>query len=200
MTELASVSAASRNRLVQDSLRQRDQVRAEITRTQVRSFDDNLRQRELIEADTGLQARRVKDRRDIIEADRAVSDQLRDQQRTLDFINNDNGFILRGDAIEGELNASRDSREINEGRLLRGIAGDRNDALEFQSLEQRNEDLRSQLIDRQARITARRLQDRSEGIRQEAQLRRSLEQIRAGAANSHTGAEAPRGGVLDVSG
>ena len=105
-----------------------------------------------------------------------------------------------GDAIEGELNASRDSREINDGLLQRDLAGARNDALELQSLEQRNEDLRRQLIDRQARITDRRLQDRSEAIRQEAALRRSLEQIRTSAANSHTGPEATRGGVLDVNG
>ena len=138
--------------------------------------------------------------RDDIEAQRALQDQLRDQQRTRDFIETDNSFIRRRDAIEGELISARDARDLNESTLTRQLAGDRNDTAELSALRQRQEDLRQALLEREARIVERRADDRTAAIQQEIQLRRSIERIQSDGRNSQSGAERPRGGVLDVSG
>jgi len=200
MTELSSVAAADRFRAFQDNLRLRDQERAQVQRTQVQNFDDQLRQRELIESDVRLAERRVQGRRDIIEGERALQDQLRDQQRTLDRIANDESFVRRRDNIETELNSSRDARELDENLLLRQIDSDRNNANELRTLDQRNEDLRQALLDREARLVERRIQDRNASIQQEIALQRSVDRIRAENRSAATGAERPRGGIVDVSG
>jgi len=200
MTELRSVAAADRFRVFQENLRVRDQQRAEVQRTQVQNFDTQRRQQELIESDVRLVEQRIQDRRDIIESERALKDQLRDQQRTLDRIANDVGFVRRRDNIEIELNSSRDARELDENLLLRDIAGDRNAAAELRTIDQRNEDLRQALLDREARVVERRIQDRNNAIQQEIALQRSVERIRAESRSAATGAERPRGGIVDVSG
>ena len=200
MAEIRSLAAADRFRLLQEGLRARDQQRDDNLRARRNSFDDNLRQRALIEGDVRLGERRVQDRRDIIEGERALSDQLRDQRRTLDTLRADDAFVARQDNIQEELNASRDGRDLNESLLLRDIAGDRNEANELRTLEQRQEDLRLQLNEREARIVERRLQERADAIQEEIDLRRSLERIRNSGNNSQSGAERGRGDLLDVSG
>lgn len=202
MTELRTVAAADRFRVFQDALRRRDQQQAEVQRTQTQSFDERARTQELIQADVRLAERRVQDRRDLVEAERARQDEFLDQQRVRDRISSDESFVRRQDGIDQELDGIRDNRELNESLLLRDIAGQRNNAAELNALDQRNEDLRAQLLDREARLVERRRQERVESIRQEADLRRSLERIRASAQEARAGgaAEQPRGAVLDVAG
>jgi hypothetical protein len=200
MTELRSVAAADRFRVFQDALRRRDQQQADQQRSQVESFDSRLQREAQATADTRRAEQRVQDRRDIIEAERALQDQLADQQRTRDFIANDDSFVRRSDAIETELNSARDSRDLNENILVRQLAGDRNDAAELQSLQRRQEDARLALIDRDARVVQRRIEDRNAAIQQELQLQRSIERIRSESRNAQSGAERPRGAVLDVTG
>ncbi len=200
MTQIPSLAAADRNRLIQDVLRQRDQEREAVQRQREQSFADNLRQREITEGSSALAARRIQDRRDIVDGLRADQDQQRDRQRTRDFIDNDTHFVRRRDSIEGELNAARDGRDLDESLLLRDIAGQRNEAAELRTIDQRNDDLRNQQIEREARIVERRLQERADDIRQEQALRRSVDQIRNAAEAGSSGAERPRGGLVDVSG
>lgn len=200
MTELSTIAAADRFRVFQDGLRRRDQQQAEVQRTQNQSFDDRLRQQELVTADARLAERRIQDRRDILDAERAVQNQLRDQQRAQDQIASDEAFVRRQDSINSELNAVRDNRDLNESLQLRARDDERIRAAELSAVEQRNVDLRQQLIDRDARIIERRQQERDATIQQEAALRRGLERIQSDARNSHSGAERPRGALLDVSG
>lgn len=200
MTELRSVAAADRFRVFQDALRRRDQQQADQQRSQDESFDSRLQHEAQATADTRRAEQRVQDRRDIIEAERALQDQLADQQRTRDFIANDDSFVRRSDAIETELNSARDSRDLYENILVRQLAGDRNDAAELQSLQRRQEDARLALIDRDARVVQRRIEDRNAAIQQELQLQRSIERIRSESRNAQSGAERPRGAVLDVTG
>jgi hypothetical protein len=200
MTELRTVAAADRYRVFQDAIRRRDQEQADQQRTRVASFDDRLQREAQASVDARRAEQRIQDRRDIIEADRALKDQLRDQQRTLDFLANDDGFVRRRDAIETELNGTRDARDLDESTLLRQLAGDRNAAAELRTIDQRNEDLRQALIDREARIVERRIEDRNAAIQQEIQLQRSINRIRNEARSAESGAERPRGAVLDVNG
>ncbi|MEK9754362.1 MAG: hypothetical protein VW338_14305 [Rhodospirillaceae bacterium] len=200
MTELRTVAAADRYRIFQEAIRRRDQEQADQQRTRVASFDDRLQREAQASVDARRTEQRIQDRRDIIEADRALKDQLRDQQRTLDFLANDDGFVRRRDAIETELNGTRDARDLDESTLLRQLAGDRNAAAELRTIDQRNEDLRQTLIDREARIVERRIEDRNAAIQQEIQLQRSINRIRNEARSAESGAERPRGAVLDVNG
>ncbi|MBT6095504.1 MAG: hypothetical protein HOH04_11530 [Rhodospirillaceae bacterium] len=200
MTQIPSLAAADRNRLIQDALRLRDQQREAVQRQREQSFADNLRQREITEGGSALAARRIQDRRDVVEGLRADQDQQRDRQRARDFINNDTHFVRRQYAIEDEQNASRDGRDLNESLLLRDIAGEQNEIAELRSVQQRSEDLRNRQIEREARIVERRVQERNDDIRQEQALRRSVDQIRNAATAGSSGAERPRGGLLDVSG
>jgi hypothetical protein len=173
MTEIPSLAAADRNRVLQDVLRQRDQQREDSQRIRETSFDQRLRQRELIEQDVQLGARRVQDRRDDIEARRDAQDQARDRQRTRDFIDTDNAFVQRRDAIEIELNGARDARDLNESLLQRDI-----------------------------RLQERRQQERVDDIRQEQALRRSISQVQEATRNGSANAasELARGAIVDVSG
>jgi len=202
MTEIPSLAAADRNRVLQDFLRQRDQQREDSQRIRETSFDQRLRQRELIEQDVQLGARRVQDRRDDIEAQRDAQDQARDRQRTRDFIDTDNAFVERRDAIEIELNGARDARDLNESLLQRDIAGDRNEAAELRTLDQRSDDLRAQLIERDIRLQERRQQERVDEIRQEQALQRSINQVQEATRNGSANAasELARGAIVDVSG
>lgn len=202
MTEIPSLAAADRNRVLQDFLRQRDQQREDSQRIRETSFDQRLRQRELIEQDVQLGARRVQDRRDAVDAQRDAQDQARDRQRSLDFIDNDNAFVERRDSIETELNNARDARDVNETLLQRDIAGERSQLAELRTLDQRNDDLRAQLIERDTRLQERRQQERIDEVRQEQALRRSISQVeetnRNGPANAAS--ELARGAIVDVSG
>jgi hypothetical protein len=202
MTEIPSLAAADRNRVLQDFLRQRDQQREDSQRIRETSFDQRLRQRELIEQDVQLSARRVQDRRDAVDAQRDAQDQARDRQRTGDFIDNDNAFVERRDSIETELNSARDARDVNETLLQRDIAGERNQLAELRTLDQRNDDLRAQLIERDTRLQERRQQERIDEVRQEQALRRSISQVQETARNGPATAasELARGAIVDVSG
>ena len=70
MTELPSLAAADRFRLLQDQLTIRDEARAKTQRAWNRLFSDSQRQTKLIEADVRLGERRIQERRDIAEGDR----------------------------------------------------------------------------------------------------------------------------------
>jgi|GEM_PF-1474693 len=202
MTEIPSLAAADRNRVLQDFLRQRDQQREDSQRIRETSFDQRLRQRELIQQDAQLAARRVQDRRDDLRARRDDQDQAYDRQRTGDFIDNDNAFVQRRDSIETELNSARDARDLNETLLQRDIAGERNQLAELRTLDQRNDDLRAQLIERDTRLQERRQQERIDEVRQEQALRRSISQVQETARNgpANAASDLARGAIVDVSG
>jgi len=200
MTELPSLAAADRFRLLQDQLTVRDEARAKTQRAWSRLFSDGQRQAKLIKADVHLGERRIQERRDIAEGDRAAQVLFRSQERVQDRNNNDDAFVWRRGFIEDELNVSRDGRELGEGVFLHGLKGDRNNTSELRSLDLRNKDLRQQLVEREGRIVERRIQERNDAIRQEADLRRSVERIRNSDSQVDGGVDASRGAIVDVFG
>ena len=200
MTELPPLAAADRFRLLQDQLTIRDEARAKTQRAWNRLFSDSQRQTKLIEADVHLGERRIQERRDIAEGDRVAQVLFRGQESVLDWIDNDEAFVWRRGFIEDELSGSRDGRELGEGVFLNGLEGDRNNTSELRSLDLRNKDLRQQLVEREGRIVERRIQERNDAIRQEADLRRSVERIRSSDSPVDGGIDASRGAIVDVFG
>jgi hypothetical protein len=195
MTELRSVAAADRFRVFQDSVRRRDQQQSDLQRIDTQNFDDRLRRRELSQAEQRLQ-----DRRDQLNAEQAVQEQLRAQRRLTDQIANDDAYSRTLDQSREVLNAARDTRDLNVSLDQQQAVADRVNTDAARQLEQRLEDQRQALIDRDARITERRIADRNAAIEQEIQLQRSIERIRSESRSAQSGAERPRGAVLDVTG
>jgi len=200
MIELPSLAAADRFRLVQDQLTIRDEARAKTQRAWSRLVSDNHRQTKLIEADVHLGERRIQERRDIAEGDRAAQVLFRGQERVSDWIDNDETFVWRREFVEDELNGLRDGRELDKGVFLHGLEGDRNNTSELRSFDLRNKELRQQLLERKGRIVERRIQERNDAIRQEADLRRSVERIRNLDPQVDGAIDASRGAIVDVFG
>ena len=200
MIELPSLAAADRFRLVQDQLTIRDEARAKTQRAWSRLVSDNHRQAKLIEADVHLGERRIQERRDIAEGDRVAQVLSRGQERVLDWIDNDETFVWRREFVEDELNGLRDGRELDKGVFLHGLEGDRNNTSELRSFDLRNKELRQQLLERKGRIVERRIQERNDAIRQEADLRRSVERIRNLDPQVDGAIDASRGAIVDVFG
>jgi len=199
MSEIASVSAAQRARLVQDALRVRDQQRDDVVAGRLQAFAEAQRRAQIIEQQVQLQKQRLRDKRNDLEFETEVARELAEQQRVNDTIRNDTLFQRNQDQIQIELNASRDAREATENRLLRDLEADRNDALELDALAQRAEDLRQALLDREDRLIERRNAERDAEIRQQEDLQASLARINGQGDGPLRPQDAPRGGVLDVS-
>lgn len=195
MSEIASVSAGQRARLVQDALRVRDQQRADVVAGREQAFAEAQRIQQVAAQQIQLAEQRVRDRRNELEFEQDQDRELGEQQRVLDTVANDTLFERDQDVIQIELNAARDSRNLNENLLVRDIAAERNDALEFDTLAQRAEDLRQALIDREDRLTERRAAERDAEIRQQADLRSSISRV--GEAPQRT-EDTPRGSIVDV--
>jgi hypothetical protein len=200
MTELRSVAAADRFRVFQDSVRRRDQQQSDLQRIDTQNFDDRLRRRELSQAEALRAEQRLQDRRDQLNAEQAVQEQLRAQRRLTDQIANDDAYSRTLDQSREVLNAARDTRDLNVSLDQQQAVADRVNTDAARQLEQRLEDQRQALIDRDARITERRIADRNAAIEQEIQLQRSIERIRSESRSAQSGAERPRGAVLDVTG
>lgn len=200
MTELRSVAAADRFRVFQDSVRRRDQQQSDLQRIDTQNFDDRLRRRELSQAEALRAEQRLQDRRDQLNAEQAVQEQLRAQRRLTDQIANDDAYSRTLDQSREVLNAARDTRDLNVSLDQQQAVADRVNTDAARQLEQRLEDQRQALIDRDARITERRIADRNAAIEQEIQLQRSIERIRSESRSAQSSAERPRGAVLDVTG
>jgi hypothetical protein len=200
MTELRSVAAADRFRVFQDSVRRRDQQQSDLQRIDTQNFDERLRRRELSQAEALRAEQRLQDRRDQLNAEQAVQEQLRAQRRLTDQIANDDAYSRTLDQSREVLNAARDTRDLNVSLDQQQAVADRVNTDAARQLEQRLEDQRQALIDRDARITERRIADRNAAIEQEIQLQRSIERIRRESRSAQSGAERPRGAVLDVTG
>lgn len=198
MTEIASVSAAQRVRLLNDAQRRVDQERQDVVQARLDAFAENRRRTEIIDAQVDLQEQRLRDKRNDLEFELEVGRTLDEQQRIRDTVDNDALFQRDQDAIRGELNAARDAREGDEARLLRDLEADRNDALELDALVQRAEDLRQALIDREDRLVERRLSDRDAEIQAQIDLRVSLDRINQSGERPLRPQDATPGSILDV--
>lgn len=200
MTELRSVAAADRFRVFQDATRRRDQQQSDQQRIETQNFDDRLRRRELAQADALRAEQRLQDRRDQLNAEKAIQEQLRAQRQLTDQIANDDAYSRTLDQSREILNAARDNRDLNISIDQQQAVADRVNTDAARQIEQRLEDQRQALIDRDARLTQRRIDDRNAAIEQEIQLQRSIERIRSESRSAQSGAERPRGAVLDVTG
>ncbi|MEK9723968.1 MAG: hypothetical protein VW405_10880 [Rhodospirillaceae bacterium] len=198
MTEIASVSAAQRVRLLNDAQRRVDQERQDVVQARLDAFAENRRRTEIIDAQVDLQEQRLRDKRNDLEFELEVGRTLDEQQRIRDTVDNDALFQRDQDATRGELNAARDAREGDEARLLRDLEADRNDALELDALVQRAEDLRQALIDREDRLVERRLSDRDAEIQAQIDLRVSLDRINQSGERPLRPQDATPGSILDV--
>jgi len=181
-----------------DAQRVNDQQRADVVQGRLDAFSEAQRRAQIIEQQVQLSEQRIRDKRNDVEFENDQARQLDEQQRVLDTIDNDTLFQRGQDEILLELNASRDSREATEARLLRDIEAARNDALELDSRAQRAEDIRQSLNDRQARITERRFAERDEEIRQQLDLRISLDRINESRDGPLRPQDAASGGIVDV--
>lgn len=195
MSEIASVSAGQRARLVQDALRVRDDQRAEVVAMRERATAEAQRIRQVTTEQVRLAEQRVRDRRGDLEFEQSQDRELGVQQQILDVIANDTLFERDQDQVQIVLNETRDNRQVGENLLVRDIAGARNDAIEIDTLAQRAEDLRQALIDREGRLTERRAAERASEIRQQADLRSSVSRV--GEAPQRT-EDTPRGSIVDV--
>ncbi|MDD9876475.1 MAG: hypothetical protein OXR84_03435 [Magnetovibrio sp.] len=196
MTEVTAVSAAQRNRIVQDALRLRDQQRDDVATSRARLLAEVRQRADIIEQQVQIDTQRLRDRRDDIQFETDQDDEVREQIRVLDTIANDTLFQRNQDNIIEELNAARDDREGLEALLLRDLEGQRNDIAELQAAEQRREDIRAAINDREDRLIERRAAERDEEIRQQIDLRVSLDRINNPPDRQPSDTE--RGGVLDV--
>ena len=161
MSEIASVSAGQRARLVQDALRVRDDQRAEVVAVRERATAEAQRIRQVTTEQVRLAEQRGRDRRGDLEFEQSQDRELGVQQQILDVIANDTLFERGQDQVQIVLNETRDNRQVGENLLVRDIAGARNDAIEIDTLAQRAEDLRQALIDREGRLTERRARFRN---------------------------------------
>ncbi len=200
MTELRSVAAADRFRAFQDTVRRRDQQQSDQQRIETQNFDDRLRRRELTQADSLRAEQRLQDRRDQLNAEKAVQEHLRAQRQLTDQIANDDAYARTLDQSREVLTAARDNRDLNISLDQRQATADGVNTDAARQEEQRLEDQRQALIDRDTRITQRRIDDRNAAIQQEVQLQRSIDRIRSESRSAQSGAERPRGAVLDVTG
>ena len=196
MTEVTAVSAAQRNRIVQDALRLRAQQRDDVATSRARLLAEVRQRADIIEQQVQIDTQRLRDRRDDIQFETDQDDEVREQIRVLDTIANDTLFQRNQDNIIEELNAARDDREGLEALLLRDLEGQRNDIAELQAAEQRREDIRAAINDREDRLIERRAAERDEEIRQQIDLRVSLDRINNPPDRQPSDTE--RGGVLDV--
>jgi len=199
MSEIASVSAGQRARLVLDAQRRVDQQRADVVQGRLDAFSEAQRRTQIIEQQVTLQEQRIRDRRNDQELETAQARQVDEEQSILDTIDNDSLFQRDQDQILGELNDARDSREGTEALLVRDLQGARNDVLELDAQAQRADDIRNALNDRQARITERRAAERDEEIRQQIDLRVSLDRIDDSGTRPLRPQDTPTGGIVDVS-
>jgi len=198
MTEVTAVSAAQRARLVQDALRINDRSRDDLAQSRIRALEKAQKRSDLVAIQLDLDNERLRVRRDDQALERAQGDDFGEQQRVLDIVANDTQFQRTQDVIRGEINDARDARTNDEDLLLRQIAGQRNDVIEAQTLAQRAEDLRLALNDREDRIIERRIAERNEEIRQEIELRVSLDRVRSSASADTSREEPSRGNLVDV--
>ena len=195
---MTDISAAQRQRLILDAQRVRDQQRADVVQSRVEAFTEAQRRAQIVSQQVTLSEQRLRDRRNDIEFETEVARTLDEQQRVLDTVANDTLFQRNQDEILGELNASRDSREATEARLLRDLEADRNDDLELDSLTQRAEDVRQALNDREARLVERRIAERDEDIQRQLDLSISLDRIADARDRPQRPQDATPGSVLDV--
>ena len=200
MTELGSIIAAGQSRLTQDSMRLSHRKRTEQHNTIQKNFTDRIRRQQELTIDARLAERRIQDRRDLVVFEQMRQIYARDRQANRDKINNDESFVLRREELENSLSRVHIRRDINELTLIQEIAEDRSSHAKLHKIEQRNHDAQAHLIDRNTRLGEREDKERTDAIRQERQLRRSIERINSGNNNFDVGPEALRGGIVDVSG
>ena len=198
MSEFTAVAAAQRQRLLLAEQQRLDQLRADMVRRRQDSFNNAQRRKQIVAERVELDARRIRDSRNDIEFEVEAQLSFDEQQRVLDTIDNDTLFQRNQNAIEDELNTSRDSREAAEARLLRDLETARNDAVERNELAQRAEDQRQAEINRENRIIERRIAKRKADLQAQIDLRVSLDRIGNTIGSPLRPQDALPGDLLDV--
>ncbi len=198
MTEVTAVLTAQHRRLLLDAQRRLDQQRADLVQSREKVHKDAQRRQQIIAHRVGLDAQRIRDRRNDIEFETEVQRAFDEQQRVLDIIDNDTLFERKQIAIQDELNSSRDSREAAEAWLLRDLEASRNDTIEREELTQRTTDQRQAQIERENRIIERRIAQRDADIQARIDLRVSLDRISLMGGGPLRPQDATPGNLLDV--